>query len=109
LIRIFDELRPPFAADLWVRTSTQLIEGVQQGLKRGDLQDRRVREFIKEEILRILKSAEQPLRQPCSNQTLALMVMGVGGKDDHHRENCITIPPRKKVLIGAAIRFGPLR
>ena len=51
-----------FSADLGVKTSSQLIEGVQQGLKRGDLREpEKIKDFIKEEILRILRSGEKPL------------------------------------------------
>ncbi len=99
-----------FAADLGVRTSTQLIEGVQQGLKRGDLQDPdRIKEFIKEEILRILKSAEQPLSvNLAQTRPFVFMVMGVNGvgktttigKIAYHYSS-----QGKKVLIGAADTF----
>src|SRR3989337_2665323 len=46
---LLDELESVlFAADLGVKTSTQLIEGVQQALKRGELKDpEKVKEFIK--------------------------------------------------------------
>lgn len=51
-----------FEADLGVNTSGQLIEGVRQGLKRGELQEpQKVKTFIKQEILRILKLGEKPL------------------------------------------------
>jgi fused signal recognition particle receptor len=55
---LLDELEAIlFAADLGVKTTHQLIEGVRQGLKRGDLeQPEKVRDFIKQDILRILKS-----------------------------------------------------
>ena len=60
---VLDELEALlFEADLGVKTSGQLIEGVRQGLKRGDLKEpAKVKEFIKEEILRILKSGEKSL------------------------------------------------
>jgi fused signal recognition particle receptor len=99
-----------FAADLGVKTSTQLIEGVQQGLKRGDLQDpERVKDFIKEEILRILKSAEHPLFvNLAQTRPFVFMVMGVNGvgktttigKIAYHYSS-----QGKKVLIGAADTF----
>jgi fused signal recognition particle receptor len=98
------------AADLGVRTSTQLIEGVQQGLKRGDLQDpERVKEFIKEEILRILKSGEHPLSvNLAQTRPFVFMVMGVNGvgktttigKIAYHYSS-----QGKKILIGAADTF----
>ena len=99
-----------FAADLGVKTTTQLIEGVQQGLKRGDLQDpERVKNFIKEEILRILKSAEHPLSVSLAQtRPFVFMVMGVNGvgktttigKIAYHYSS-----QGKKVLIGAADTF----
>src|SRR3990170_4062388 len=51
-----------FSADLGVKTSSQLIEGVRTGLKKGELQEpEKIKEFIRQEILRILKSGEKPL------------------------------------------------
>jgi fused signal recognition particle receptor len=108
---LLDELESLlFAADLGVRTSTQLIEGVQQELKRGDLQDpKRVKEFIKEEILRILKSAEHPLSvNLAQTKPFVFMVMGVNGvgktttigKIAYHYSS-----QGKKILIGAADTF----
>ena len=108
---LLDELESLlFAADLGVRTSTQLIEGVQQGLKRGDLQDpERVKEFIKEEILTILKSAEHPLSiNLAQTRPFVFMVMGVNGvgktttigKIAYHYSS-----QGKKILIGAADTF----
>ena len=49
---LLDELEALlFEADLGVKTSSQLIEGVQQGLRRGELQEPdKVKEFIKQEI-----------------------------------------------------------
>ena len=90
-----------FEADLGVKTSGQLIEGVRQGLKRGELQEpEKVKEFIKQEILRILKSGEKPLSIDFSQtKPFVFMVVGVngGGKDDHHRKDCpsIFIPGEK--------------
>jgi fused signal recognition particle receptor len=99
-----------FAADLGVKTTTQLIEGVQQGLKRGDLQDpERVKDFIREEILKILKSGEHPLSVNfAQTRPFVFMVMGVNGvgktttigKIAYHYSS-----QGKKVLIGAADTF----
>ena len=99
-----------FEADLGVKTSSQLIEGVQQGLKRGELQDpERVKEFIKGEILRILKSGEKPLSIDFSQtKPFVMMVVGVNGvgktttiaKIAHQYAS-----QKKKVLIGAADTF----
>jgi fused signal recognition particle receptor len=108
---LLDELEDLlFAADLGVRTSTQLIEGVQQGLKRGDLQDpERVKEFIKEEILRILKSAEHPLSiNLAQTKPFVIMVMGVNGvgKTTTIGKIAHTYSSQgKKILIGAADTF----
>jgi fused signal recognition particle receptor len=99
-----------FSADLGVKTSSQLIEGVQKGLKRGELQEpEKVRDFIKQEIFRILKSGEKPLMIDFSQtKPFLLMVVGVNGvgktttiaKIAHHYSS-----QGKKVLIGAADTF----
>ncbi len=99
-----------FSADLGVKTSSQLIEGVQKGLKRGELQEpEKVRDFIKQEIFRILKSGEKPLMIDFSQtKPFLLMVVGVNGvgktttiaKIAHHYAS-----QGKKVLIGAADTF----
>ena len=99
-----------FSADLGVKTSSQLIEGVQKGLKRGDLQEpEKVRDFIKQEISRILKSGEKPLTIDFSRtKPFLFMVVGVNGvgktttiaKIAHQYSS-----QGKKVLIGAADTF----
>src|SRR4030042_2966264 len=99
-----------FEADLGVKTSGQLIEGVRQGLKRGELQEpEKVKEFIKQEILRILKSGAKPLSIDFSQtKPFVFMVMGVNGvgktttigKIAHQYSS-----EGKKVLIGAADTF----
>jgi fused signal recognition particle receptor len=99
-----------FSADLGVKTSSQLIEAVQKGLKRGELQEpEKVRDFIKQEIFRILKSGEKPLMIDFSQtKPFLLMVVGVNGvgktttiaKIAHHYAS-----QGKKVLIGAADTF----
>src|SRR4030042_5879796 len=70
-----------FEADLGVKTTTQLIEGVQEGLKRGELQDpEKVKEFIKEEILKILQTGEHPLTIDFSqSKPFVVIVVGVNG------------------------------
>jgi fused signal recognition particle receptor len=93
-----------------VKTSSQLIEGVQKGLKRGELQEpEKVRDFIKQEIFRILKSGEKPLMIDFSQtKPFLLMVVGVNGvgktttiaKIARHYSS-----QGKKVLIGAADTF----
>ncbi len=96
---LLDELEALlFAADLGVRTSNQLIEGVQQGLKRGELQDpEKVKEFIKERIFETLKSGEKPLLIDF-NQTkpFVFMVVGVNGAG--------TRPPLERLLINSPPR-----
>jgi fused signal recognition particle receptor len=99
-----------FSADLGVKTSSQLLEGVQQGLKRGDLQEPdKVKDFIKQEIFRILKSGEKPLSIDLSQtKPFIFMVIGVNGvgktttiaKIAHQYSS-----QGKKVLIGAADTF----
>jgi fused signal recognition particle receptor len=56
-----------FSADLGVKTSSQLIEGVQKRLKRGELDEpEKIKDFIKQEIFQILKSGENRfLRSGC--------------------------------------------
>ncbi len=99
-----------FEADLGVKASSQLIEGVRQGLKRGELQEpEKVKEYIKQEILRILKLGEKPLSIDFSQtKPFVMMVVGVNGggktttigKIAHHYSS-----RGKKVLIGAADTF----
>src|SRR4030067_615762 len=108
---LLDELESVlFAADLGVKTSTQLIEGVQQALKRGELKDpEKVKEFIKQEILQILKSGEKPLRIDVSSQKpFVFMVVGVNGVGKTTTIGKIAhqyTSEKKKVLIGAADTF----
>jgi fused signal recognition particle receptor len=99
-----------FSADLGVKTSSQLIEEVQKGLKRGELQEpEKVRDFIKQEIFRILKSGEKPLTIDFfQTRPFLFMVVGVNGvgktttiaKIAHQYSS-----QGKKVLIGAADTF----
>ena len=99
-----------FSADLGVKTSSQLIEGVQTGLKRGELQEpERVKDFIRQEILRILQMGEKPLSIDFSQtKPFLFMVVGVNGvgktttiaKIAHQYSS-----QGKKVLIGAADTF----
>jgi len=97
-------------ADLGVRTTTQLIEGVRQGLKRGDLQDpERVREFIKQEVLRILHAGEKPLSiEFTKTKPFVFMIVGVNGAGKTTTIGKIAhqySSQNKKVLIGAADTF----
>jgi fused signal recognition particle receptor len=99
-----------FSADLGVKTSSQLIEGVQRGLKKGELQEpERVKDFIRQEILRILQMGEKPLSIDFSQtKPFLFMVVGVNGvgktttiaKIAHQYSS-----QGKKVLIGAADTF----
>ncbi len=99
-----------FSADLGVKTSSQLIEGVQRGLKRGELQEpERVKDFIRQEIFRILQMGEKPLSIDFSQtKPFLFMVVGVNGvgktttiaKIAHQYSS-----QGKKVLIGAADTF----
>ena len=99
-----------FEADLGVKTSSQLIEGVRQGLKRGELQEpQKVKDFIKQEILRILKSGEKPLSIDFSQaKPFVMMVVGVngGGKTTTIGKIANQFSSQgKKVLVGAADTF----
>jgi len=99
-----------FSADLGVKTSSQLIEGVQRGLKKGELQEpQRVKDFIRQEILRILQMGEKPLSIDFSQtKPFLFMVVGVNGvgktttiaKIAHQYSS-----QGKKVLFGAADTF----
>jgi fused signal recognition particle receptor len=108
---LLDELEAVlFEADLGVKTTTQLIEGVRQGLKRGDLQEpAKVKEFIKQEILRILHSGEKPLSIDFTQaKPFVFMVVGVNGAGKTTTIGKIAhqySSRRKKVLIGAADTF----
>ncbi len=108
---VLDELETVlFQADLGVKTASDLIEGVRQGLKRGELKEpEKVKEFIKQEILRILKTGEKSLSIDFSKtKPFVFMVVGVNGggktttigKIAHHYSS-----QKKKVLVGAADTF----
>jgi len=108
---LLDELEALLlAADLGMKTTHQLIEGVRQGLKRGDLeQPEKVREFIKQDILRILKAGEKPLTIDFSQtKPFVFMVLGVNGVGKTTTLGKIAYQysaQGKKVLIGAADTF----
>jgi fused signal recognition particle receptor len=108
---VLDELESIlFQADLGVKTSTQLIEGVRQGLKRGELKEpEKVKEFIKQEILRILKTGEKPLSIDFSTtKPFVFMVVGVNGGGKTTTIGKIAhqfSSQKKKVLVGAADTF----
>jgi len=99
-----------FAADLGVKTSSELIEAVEQGLKKGELKEPdKIKDFIKQEIFRILKSGERPLSIDFSQtKPFIFMVVGVNGtgktttiaKIAHQYSS-----QGKKILIGAADTF----
>lgn len=108
---LLDELEALlYEADIGVKTTTDLIEGVRQGLKRGDLQDpEKVKTFIKEEILRILRSGEKPLFIDFnSTKPFVFMVVGVNGAGKTTTIGKIAhqySSQGKRVLIGAADTF----
>jgi fused signal recognition particle receptor len=108
---LLDELESLlFAADLGVKTSSQLIEGVQQGLRRGELQEpEKVKEFIKQEMFRILRSGERPLSINFSQtKPFVFMVVGVNGVGKTTTIAKIAHQyslQGRKVLIGAADTF----
>lgn len=99
-----------FEADLGVKTTNQMIERVQQSLKRGDLQDpEKIKEFIKQEIFTILKKGEKPLSIDfLKTKPFVVMVVGVngGGKTTTIGKIAYQYSTQgKKVLIGAADTF----
>jgi len=99
-----------FEADLGVKTSSQLIESVRQGLKRGELREpEKVKGFIKQEIRRILESGEKPLSIDFSRtKPFVMMVVGVngGGKTTTIGKIANQFSSKgKKVLVGAADTF----
>jgi fused signal recognition particle receptor len=108
---LLDELEALlFEADLGVRTTTLLIENVRQGLKRGELKEpEKVNDFIKQEILRILKSSEKPLSIDFSQtKPFVFMVVGVNGVGKTTTIGKIAYQyssQGRKVLIGAADTF----
>jgi fused signal recognition particle receptor len=108
---VLDELEGLlFEADLGVKTSSQLIEGVRQGLKRGELKEpAKVKDFIKQEILKILKAGEKPLSIDFSQtKPFVFMVVGVngGGKTTTIGKIAHQYSSQgKKILVGAADTF----
>ena len=99
-----------FEADLGVKTTTQLIEGVRQGLKRGDLKEpEKVKGFIKQEISRILEAGEKPLSIDFSKtKPFVFMVVGVNGVGKTTTIGKIAhqyASNKRKILIGAADTF----
>ena len=87
-----------------------MIEGVHQGLKRGELNDpEKVKDFIKQEILRTLKSGETPLAIDFSkSKPFVFLVVGVNGAGKTTTIGKIShqySARGKKVLIGAADTF----
>src|SRR4030043_869971 len=108
---LLDELEALlFAADLGVKTTHQLIEGVRQGLKRGELlEPEKVKEFIKQDILRILKSGESPLTIDfAQTKPFVFMLLGVNGAGKTTTLGKIAhqySAQGKKILIGAADTF----
>lgn len=108
---LLDELEAVLiGADLGVKTSTQLIEGVKEALKRGELKEpEKVKDFIKQEILRILRTAEQPLRiEETASKPFVFMVVGVNGVGKTTTIGKLAHQyalEKKKILIGAADTF----
>jgi len=99
-----------FEADFGVKTTNQLIDDVQQSLKRGELQNpEKIKDFIKGEIFTILKRGEKPLRIDFSKtRPFVMMVVGVngGGKTTTLGKIAYQYSSQgKKVLIGAADTF----
>lgn len=108
---LLDELEAIlFEADLGVSTVNQLMEDVNKGLKRGDLQDpNKVKEFIRQNILKVLKTAESHLVMDLSIvKPFVFMVVGVNGVGKTTTIGKIAYQyskQGKKILIGAADTF----
>jgi fused signal recognition particle receptor len=108
---LLDELETIlYEADLGVKTTFQLIEGVKQSLKHGELQDPdKVKDFIKQEILSILKLGENSLSiNFAQTKPFVFMVVGVNGVGKTTTIAKIAhqfTSEGKKVLIGAADTF----
>ena len=108
---LLDELEALlFEADLGVKTSTKLIEGVRQGLNRGELlEPDKVKEFIKQEISQILQIGERPLLVDLSRtKPFIFLVVGVNGVGKTTTIGKLAnqyTSQKKKVLIGAADTF----
>jgi fused signal recognition particle receptor len=68
-------------ADLGTKTTSRLIDNLHQGAGRNELGDpQRVKEYIRESILAILKTAESPLDIDSSGtEPFVIMVVGVNG------------------------------
>jgi fused signal recognition particle receptor len=99
-----------FSADLGVKMTSRLIEDVQKGLKRGELQEpEKVKEFIQQEIFQTLKSGEKPsLIDVAQAKPYVFMVVGVNGVGKTTTIAKIAYQyssQGKKVLIGAADTF----
>ncbi len=99
-----------FESDLGVKTTTRLIEGVRQGLKRGELKEpEKVKGFIKQEISRILQAGEKPLSIDFSRtKPFVFMVVGVNGVGKTTTIGKIAhqyASNKRKILIGAADTF----
>jgi fused signal recognition particle receptor len=99
-----------FSADLGVKMTTRLIENVQKGLKRGELQEpQKVKESIKQEIFQTLKSGERPSLIDFSQaKPYVFMVVGINGVGKTTTIAKIAYQyssQGKKVLIGAADTF----
>jgi fused signal recognition particle receptor len=68
-------------ADLGTKTTSRLIDNLHQGAGRNELGDpQRVKEYIRDSILAILKTAESPLDIDSSGtEPFVIMVVGVNG------------------------------
>jgi len=108
---LLDELEAIlFEADLGVTTTTKLMEVVRKELKKGEFDDAvKIKEFIRQEILRILKKGEDPLIIDFSDKKpFVFMVVGVNGVGKTTTIGKIAYQYSslgKKVLIGAADTF----
>jgi len=76
---LIDELEEVLiTADLGVRTTSRLLDGVQRGTESRDFQSSgKIKEFLREEILEILRAGERPVRM--DQKPFVFMVVGVNG------------------------------
>ena len=105
---LIDELEELLiTADLGVRTTSRLLDGIQRGAESRDFQSPgKIKEFLQEEILEILRAGERPVRM--DQKPFVFMVVGVNGvgktstigKLAHHYRD-----GTKSVLFAAADTF----
>lgn len=98
-----------FTSDLGVATTQELIDLVQEGVSRKELdKPEKIIKALKDQILQFLESEEPELKEPESGDPMVIMVIGVNGvgktttigKTAHH-----FVQEGKKVMLVAADTF----